>query len=290
MPVGTVSEIFDANGLGSYIAAEWRHRFGDCQSRATNAGWPPDPEHHLHAYSHEQWSRYESEAVLQVAVRTLHPHYAANLGQAAYHALRLISNCCADNGKPSYLLYFAPRDTKQKSKDANKRIVLECGGIELLLRCANSRLWPEIVVAALWNICAESEAQPGVNSGSATENGSSPEVGPKMCTIACAQLSLNSTAECDDANGKSLLSAKIENGQRHKNIIKELLELAEVVEDKARKEMAADLLEKASCFGKSISTMQHYQAELVRSTVASQIICSNRVRNHDTGGNKASPT
>ena len=144
----------------------------------------------------------------------------------------------------------------------NKRVVLECGGIELLLRFANSRLWPEIVITALWNICAESEVQAGLDNVPATEDDRSSEVAPKMCTIACAQLSLRSTAECDDSNGKSLLTAEIGNGQRHKNIIKELLELAEAVQDKAWKEMAADLLEKASCFGKGISSMQCYRAEI----------------------------
>ena len=86
--------------LGSHIVAKRREEFGACEPRSLPAGWPPDPKHHLHAYSHDQWSRYESGSILQVAVRTLHSRYAAYVRQAVYHALRLISNCCADNGKP----------------------------------------------------------------------------------------------------------------------------------------------------------------------------------------------
>lgn len=108
MLVGTVSGFFEASGLDSCIAAKWRQILGDCESHSAQAGWPPDPTHYLHAYSYEQWSMYESASILQVAVRTLHPRYAANLGQAAYHALRLISNCCADNGKPGYSLLQYP--------------------------------------------------------------------------------------------------------------------------------------------------------------------------------------
>ena len=150
------------------------------------------------------------------------------------------------------LCCITPRDTNQGAKDTNKRTVLECGGIELLLRCADSRLWPETVIAALWNICAESEGQLGVDLGSTTEYGHYPSETPKMCSIACAQLTLRSTAECDDSSGVSLLAVEIENGKRHKNIMQELLDLAEIARDQARKEMAAELLEKASYFGETI--------------------------------------
>ena len=134
--------------------------------------------------------------------------------------------------------------------------MLECGGIELLLRCANFNLFPAVVTAALWNICAESVVQAGVDAGSAVEDDPHPESSPKISTIASMQLTLRSMGECDDSNGKSILAAEFENGRRHKNIIVELLDLAEAVEDGAWKEMAADLLEKASCFGKSISRMR----------------------------------
>lgn len=143
------------------------------------------------------------------------------------------------------------QDTNQEAKDVNKRIVLECGGIELLLRCADSRLWPDTVIAALWNICAESEDQPGIDLAPASERGRRPSGHFSMRSITCAQLTLRSTAECDDSNGVSLLAAEIENGKRHKNLIQELLDLAEIAGDKVRKEMAAELLEKACSYGET---------------------------------------
>src|SRR5947209_19552578 len=101
------------------------------------------------------------------------------------------------------MLHWIEQHDSDTFKDANKRVVLECGGIELLLRCANLSFWPEIVTTALWNICAESEVQADVQTTSATENGNmsgelhtSPE--PEMSTIACLQLTLRSTSECDD--------------------------------------------------------------------------------------------
>lgn len=212
--------------------AKWRLVFGLHRSHSTSAGWPPDPRHYLYNYSHEQWSSYESESVLQAAVRALHPRYFGNQGQAAYHALRLISNCCADN-------------------DANKRVVLECGGIELLLRCANLKLWPDVVAAALYNICADSDVQNGDETELAIEEEiRSSELRqpsePKMSTIACIQLTLVSAGECDDSNSTNPLAALIEDGRRPANFVGELLALGEIVHDEVRKEMVAELLEKAS--------------------------------------------
>ena len=117
-------------------------------------------------------------------------------------------------------------------------------------------MWPDVVTAALWNICAESETQAGAEAGFALGKDIESEEShmvPKsnMSTIACIQLALRSAGECDDSNGKSLLAAEIEDGRRHKNIIKELLDLADIVEDEAWKEMVAELLEKASWSGKS---------------------------------------
>jgi hypothetical protein len=129
--------------------------------------------------------------------------------------------------------------------------VLESGGVELLLRCANSRLWPDIVTAALWNICAESEIQSGAETGFATREdslptGTSVASDAQMSAIACAQLALISTGECDDSRWKSPHDAETEDGRRQNNIIKELLDLGNLVNDGTWKEMVAELLEKAS--------------------------------------------
>jgi hypothetical protein len=161
-------------------------------------------------------------------VRVLHRRYAGN-GSAAYHALRLISNCCADN-------------------DPNKRVVLECGGIELLLRCANLKIWPEVVIVALWNICAESDAQEDSQEETLSQD---KEPVTQMYTIACRQLSLISSAECDDSNGKSVLTAELEGVGRRKGIINELMDLGDLMEDDTRKEMVAELFEKASWHSES---------------------------------------
>ncbi|ERF74824.1 hypothetical protein EPUS_03208 [Endocarpon pusillum Z07020] len=119
-------------------------------------------------------------------------------------------------------------------------VVLECGGLELLLRCANLKLWPDTVTTALWNICAESEPEAGAAAESANEDDSD------MSTIACIQLSLRSIRECDDLNGMSLLAGEIEDGRRHASTIKDLLGLADAVTDGSWKEMVAELLEKAT--------------------------------------------
>lgn len=141
--------------------------------------------------------------------------------------------------------------------------MLECGGVELLLRCANLNQWPAIVTSALWNICTESVLQPGVDTGPAVEDDPSSDSSPKMSTIASMQLTLRSTGECDDSNGKSLLADEFENGRRQMNIVIELLHLAHSVEGRAWKEMAADLLDKASLFGQSISRVNKaHQAEI----------------------------
>ncbi len=102
------------------------------------------------------------------------------------------------------------------------------------------KLWPDTVTAALWNICAESETEAGAAVELAIEDDST------MSTIACVQLSLRSIRECDDLNGISLLAGEIEDGRRHASIIKELLQLADIVKNEAWKEMVAELLEKAS--------------------------------------------
>lgn len=128
--------------------------------------------------------------------------------------------------------------------------MLECGGLELLLRCANLKLWPDTVTTALWNICAESEPDAGAAAESAIEDDSD------MSTIACIQLSLRSIRECDDLNGMSLLAGEIEDGRRHASIIKELLGLADIVTDGSWKEMVAELLEKASWSCRSIALFQ----------------------------------
>ncbi len=149
-----------------------------------------------------------------------------------------------------YGLQIAGQDT-EIAKDANKRVVLECGGIELLLRCANMKLWPDVVTPALWNICADTEVQAGVETGTALGDDGILEKLPQMSLIACTQLALRSIGECDDSKGKSLLAAEIEDGRRHKNIVQELLDLADVVKGETWKEMAAELLEKASWSSKS---------------------------------------
>lgn len=128
--------------------------------------------------------------------------------------------------------------------------MLECGGLELLFRCANLGLWPDTAIAALWNICAESETQAGLGAESAIEEDGN------MSTIACTQLALRSSGECDDSNGRSLLAAEIADGRRHTNTIKELLDLADIVKDQTWKEMVAELLEKTSWSGKSTTLMQ----------------------------------
>lgn len=120
----------------------------------------------------------------------------------------------------------------------------------MLLRCANLKLWPDTVTAALWNICAESETEAGAAPESAIEDDSD------MSTIACIQLSLRSIRECDDLNGISLLAGEIEDGRRHASVIRELLGLADIVEDEAWKEMVAELLEKASWSSRSTALLQ----------------------------------
>jgi hypothetical protein len=115
-------------------------------------------------------------------------------------------------------------------------------------------MWPEVTTAALWNICAESEVQFPYESESAILEDTPPDgprvgPGPNMSMIACTQLALRSNGECDDSAGKSLLAAEIEDGRRHANVIKELLDLAESVKDETWKEMVAELLEKASRSG-----------------------------------------
>lgn len=132
--------------------------------------------------------------------------------------------------------------------------MLECGGIELLLRCANMKFRPDIVTAALWNICAECEVQDTIETVTdiayekdSKESTVHPENG--MSSIACTQLALRSIGECDDFAGKSLLAAEIQGGHRHTNIIKELLDLADIMTDDTWKEMVAEILEKASWSG-----------------------------------------
>jgi hypothetical protein len=133
--------------------------------------------------------------------------------------------------------------------------VLECGGIELILRCANLRLWPDTVTIALWNICAESDVEVGLENITIGEDSRSEKqhiaVEREMSTIACRQLALRSTGECDDSNGASVLAAEIGDARRHKNIIKELLEIADLVKNETVKELVAELLEKASWQSKS---------------------------------------
>lgn len=129
--------------------------------------------------------------------------------------------------------------------------MLECGGIELLLRCANLKLWPDVVAAALYNICADSDVQNGDETELAIEEEiRSSELRqpsePKMSTIACIQLTLVSAGECDDSNSTNPLAALIEDGRRPANFVGELLALGEIVHDEVRKEMVAELLEKAS--------------------------------------------
>lgn len=147
-------------------------------------------------------------------------------------------------------------DIKTKP-DANKRVVLECGGIELLLRCANLRLWPDIVTAALWNICAESEAQTVAENVSATEDASLTQerdaiTVPNMAALACTQLVLRSTRECDDSDGERVIAAEITDARQRTDIIQELLDLADIVKDETWKEMVSELLEKASWHSGSI--------------------------------------
>jgi hypothetical protein len=117
----------------------------------------------------------------------------------------------------------------------------------LLFRCANLKLWPATAIAALWNICAESETEAGLEAESGGDN--------DMSNIACIQLALRSTGECDDSNGKSLLAAEIADGRRHAHTIKELLDIADIVKDQKWKEMVAELLEKTSWSGKSTPLM-----------------------------------
>lgn len=125
----------------------------------------------------------------------------------------------------------------------------------MLLRCAKMKTWPAVVIVALWNICAESEGQTRGEIEPSVEDKSNPEwpdnlPETQMSTIACTQLTLVSIGECDDINGMTLLAPEIEYGRRPANFVKELLDLAEMVEDGTRKEMAAELLEKASSRGK----------------------------------------
>jgi hypothetical protein len=158
--------------------------------------------------------------------------------------------------------FHVSQQSTELAQDINKRVVLECGGIELLLRCANLKLWPDTVTAALWNICAESEVQADVDTESAIQDDSPPEeprvTGPNISTIACTQLALRSTGECDDSKGKSLIAAEIEDGRRHTGIVRELLDLADIVKDETWKEMVAELLEKASWSSKSSALMQRH--------------------------------
>lgn len=138
-------------------------------------------------------------------------------------------------------------------------MVLESGGIDLLLRCADMRLWPEVVTVALWNICAESDnpvnapIRPHVEEDSPSgQKFAAAE--PNISTIACIQLTLRSTGECDDSNGPSTVADKIADAKRHTNIITELLDLSDVVKDESRKEMVVELLEKASWHRKCITS------------------------------------
>lgn len=138
--------------------------------------------------------------------------------------------------------------------------MLECGGIELLFRCANVRFRPDIVTAVLWNICAESEVQGTMEAvsdiaGEKDSTESTVHSGNSMSSVACTQLALRSIGECDDFAGKSLLAAEIQGGRRHTNVIKELLDLADIMKDDTWKEMVAEILEKASWSGNSPSLM-----------------------------------
>jgi hypothetical protein len=116
----------------------------------------------------------------------------------------------------------------------------------------NLKLWPDTAIAALWNICAESEPEAGLEA----------ECSSNMSTIACTQLALRSSGECDDSSGKSLLAAGIADGRRHTSTIKELLDIADIVKDQTWKEMVAELLEKASWSGKPTGSMQSMPVKL----------------------------
>jgi len=116
------------------------------------------------------------------------------------------------------------------------------------------KLWPDTAIAALWNICAESETKSGLEAESGRDS--------SMSNIACIQLALRSTGECDDSNGRSLLAAEIADGRRHTHTIKELLDVADIVKHRTWKEMVAELLEKASWSGKSTPLMQSTPVKL----------------------------
>jgi hypothetical protein len=118
------------------------------------------------------------------------------------------------------------------------------------------KLWPDTAIAALWNICTESEPEASLEAESAVESGGN------MSIIACTQLALRSIGECDDSSGKSLLAAGIADGRRHTHSIKELLDVADIVKDQTWKEMVAELLEKATWSGKSTILMQSMPVKL----------------------------
>jgi hypothetical protein len=112
-------------------------------------------------------------------------------------------------------------------------------------------LWPEIVTTSLWNICAQSESsvdEPNTQA-SAEAGGLSTELGTvaniDISTIACVQLGLRSTGECDDIAENVLGQSQCNDTRRQPNIIHDLLDLADSVEDESWKEMVADLLEHA---------------------------------------------
>lgn len=148
------------------------------------------------------------------------------------------------------------RYAKVNHQDPNKRVVLECGGVELLLRCATKKLWPDIVTTALWNICAQSEVLGDTKTYIADGSGSSSPkcltaIEPDIASIARFQLGLRSTGECDDLDQDDVLEDQPRETRRHTNIVCTLLNLADSLNDDSWKEMVSELLGHATWHSKS---------------------------------------
>ena len=130
-------------------------------------------------------------------------------------------------------------------KDQNKRIVLECGGMQLLIRCLDRPSWDKITPVALWNICAESDPKSSDASHSSSEDTPSDATDapcPEISSIAARQLVLQSTGECDDLG----ITGQKNVWRDSKHIITALLEVADRLDDTGRREIVAELIEQAS--------------------------------------------
>ena len=134
--------------------------------------------------------------------------------------------------------------------ETNKRVVLECGAVELLLRCIEAEIWPDVVIVALWNICADCDDDCRSTSIVSPDGTSRSDiaVAEEMSKVATTQLCLRSAGEYDDCAMSDIVRTTTYSRPAETNIVSSLLQLASIVSDTSRKEMAVELLEKVSWY------------------------------------------